>query len=122
MSLHNYIDTLSEHGTHRLVATLNGDQIQIKRLCKALGKRIESYVGMHQHRVAWFKTSSGVVLMASGSRVITDVVDTFLQTYAGGYQEHQVLYVGTGSKVFKRVVNESLADYAKCGRSFGASR
>jgi hypothetical protein len=122
MSLENYITTLSQHGTHRVVATLVGDKIPVKPLCKALKMRIQDYVGTHQHKISWFKTTQGLVLMVSGSRVVTDVVDTFLQTYAGAYQEHQVLYAGTGSKVFERVVNEALSDYVPCIRSYGASR
>jgi len=122
MSLQHYITTLSQHGTHRVVATLVGDKIPVKPLCKALKMRIQDYVGMHQHRIAWFKTTQGLVLMVSGSRVVTDVVDTFLQTYAGAYQEHQIRYVGTGSKVFEKTVNDALADYVPCVRSYGASR
>ena len=122
MSLQDYITTLSQHGTHRTVATLVGDKIPVKLLCKALKMRIKDYVGMHQHKIAWFKTTRGLVLMVSGSRVVTDVVNTFLQTYAGAYQEHQVLYIGTGAKVFERVVNDALGDYSSCIRSYGASR
>jgi hypothetical protein len=122
MSLQDYITTLSQHGTHRVVATLVGDKIPVKPLCKALKMRIQDYVGLHQHRIAWFKTTQGLVLMVSGSRVVTDVVDTFLQTYAGAYQEHQIHYTGTGSKVFKQTVNVELADYVPCVRSYGASR
>ena len=122
MSLQDYIETLSQHGTHRTVATLVGDKIPVKPLCKALKMRIQDYVGMYQHRIAWFKTAQGLVLMVSGSRVVTDVVDTFLQTYAGAYQEHQIRYVGTGSKVFVQTVNDALVDYVPCVRSYGASR
>ena len=122
MSLQEYIETLAQHGTHRVVATLIGDKIPVKPLCKALKMRIQDYVGMHRHRIAWFKTTQGLVLMVSGSRVVTDVVDTFLQTYAEAYQEHQIHYAGTGSKVFKQTVNVELADYVSCSRSYGASR
>lgn len=122
MSLQDYIKTLSQHGTHRVVATLVGDKIPVKPLCKALKMRIQDYVGMHQHRISWFKTTQGLVLMVSGSRVVTEVVDKFLQTYAGAFQEHQIRYAGTGSKVFEQTVNVEFADYVSCSRSYGASR
>ena len=123
MSLHDYITTLSQHGTHRTVATLVGDNISVKPLCKALKMRIQEYVGTHQHRIAWFKTKHGLVLMVSGSRVVADVVDKFLQTYgAGAYQEYQIRYSGTGSRVFEQTVNVELADYVSCNRSYGSSR
>ena len=122
MSLHNYIETLSKHGSHRVVATLVGEDIPVKTMCKALKMRIQDYVGMHQHRIAWFKTTHGLVLMVSGNWFVTEVVDKFLQTYSGAYQESQVLYSGRGSKVFKQVVDDALIDYKPCVRSFGASR
>jgi len=122
MSLDNYITTLSQHGTHRVVATLVGDKIPVKPLCKALKMRIQDYVGMHQHKISWFKTTQGLVLMVSGSRVVTEVVERFLAGYTGAFQEHQVLYAGTGSKVFVQTVNDALADYVPCVRSYGASR
>ena len=123
MSLQDYIETLSQHGTHRTVATLVGDKIPVKPLCKALKMRIQDYVGMYQHRIAWFKTAQGLVLMVSGSRVVTEVVERFLAGYTtGAFQEHQIHYAGTGSKVFKQTVNVELADYVPCVRSYGASR
>ena len=122
MSLQDYITTLSQHGTHRTIATLVGDKIPVKPLCKALKMRIQDYVGMHQHKIAWFKTTQGLVLMVSGSRVVTEVVERFLAGYEGAFQEFQVRYTGTGSKVFEQTVNVELADYVQFGRSFGASR
>lgn len=122
MNLQNYINGLSQHGTHRTIATLVGDQIPVKRLCKALKMRIKDYIGLHQHRVAWFKTTQGVVLMVSGNRVVAEVVDKFLQTYAGAYQEHQVLYAGVGVKIFERASISALVDYVPGNRSYGASR
>ena len=122
MSLQNYITAQSQHGTHRVVAALVGQDIPVKKLCKALKMRIQDYVGMHQHKIAWFKTAQGLVLMVSGSRIVTEVADKFLQEYAGAYQEHQISYAGTGTKVFERVVSEALSDYVPCVRSYGASR
>lgn len=122
MSLDNYIAGLSQHGTHRTVAAIVGDSIPVKPLCKALKMRIQDYVGMHQHKIAWFKTKQGLVLMVSGSRVVIEVVEKFLAGYTGAFQEHQVLYAGTGSKVFERIVSDELTDYVPCVRSYGASR
>lgn len=122
MSLQDYIDTLSMHGTHRIVIALVGEQIPVKRLCKALKMRIQDYVGLHQHRISWFKTKHGLVLMVSGNRVVAEVVEKFLAGYTGAFQEFQVLYAGTGSKVFEHVVGDALADYVPCIRSYGASR
>ena len=122
MSLQNYISTLSQHGTHRTVATLIGDKIPVKPLCKALKMRIQDYVGMHQHKIAWFKTTQGLVLMVSGSRVVIEVVEKFLDGYTGTFQEHQLMYTGTGTKVFVKTANDALADYVSCARSYGASR
>ena len=122
MSLRDYITTLSQHGTHRTVATLVGDDIPVKKLCKALKMRIQDYIGVHQHRVAWFKTSSGIVLIVSGSRVAAEVLEKFLDSYTGAFQEFQIQYIGTGKKVFLQAVDIELADYVKDGRSFGASR
>ncbi|WP_207265146.1 hypothetical protein [Pseudomonas sp. GW101-3H06] len=122
MALMNYIETLSQHGTHRIVATLVGDQIPVKRLCKALKMRIQDYVGLHQHRIAWFKTTYGLVLMVSGGRVVAEVVEKFLAGYTGAFQEHQVLYTGVGSKVFVQAVSDALINYVPGNRSYGASR
>jgi hypothetical protein len=122
MSLQDYISAIAQHGTHRAVATLIGDQIPVKKLCKALKMRIQDYIGVHQHRVAWFKTSSGIVLMVSGSRVAAEVLEKFLASYTGAFQEFQIQYIGTGKKVFSQAVDIELADYVKDGRSFGASR
>jgi len=122
MSLESYINTLSQHGTHRAVATLTGEQIPVKPLCKALKMRIQDYVGMHQHKIAWFKTDQGLVLMVSGSRIVTEVVDKFLQGYEGAYQEFQINYAGTGSKIFLKAVSDAYANYVPCIRSYGCSR
>lgn len=122
MSLQNYINTLSQHGSHRMVATLDGEQVPVKRLCKALKMRIQDYVGMHQHKIAWFRTRQGLVLMVSGSRVVTEVVEKFLSGYTGAFQEFQVVYTGTGSKVFVQTVNDALADYVPGNRSYSESR
>ena len=121
-ALNGYITTLSQHGTHRAIAVLNGEKIAIKPLCQALKMRIQEYLGVHQHRIAWFKTRTGVVLMVSGNRVVTDVLEKFLSTYTGSFQEHQVLYTGTGVKLFKAIANDAFADYVPCTRSYGASR
>ncbi|MNP77575.1 hypothetical protein D3C76_1750310 [compost metagenome] len=60
--------------------------------------------------------------MVSGNRVVAEVVDKFLQTYAGAYQEHQVLYAGVGVKMFERASIAALVDYVPGNRSYGASR
>lgn len=122
MSLQDYISTLSQHGTHRAVATLVGDQIPVKPLCKALKMRIQDYVGMHQHKIAWFKTEQGLVLMVSGNRIVTEVLEKFLSGYAESFQEYQVLYTGRGAKVFKQAVSDAFTDYMPCIRSYGTSR
>lgn len=122
MALIKYIETLSQHGTHRTVATLVGDQIPVKRLCKALKMRIQDYVGLRQHRISWFKTTHGIVLMVSGGRVVAEVVEKFLAGYTGAFQEYQVLYTGVGSKVFVQTVNDALVGYVPGNRSYGASR
>lgn len=122
MSLQDYVTSLSEHGSHRVVATLVGDGIPVKAMCKALKMRIQDYVGMHQHKIGWFKTAQGLVLMVSGSRIVTEAVERFLSGYTDAYQEFQVLYTGIGSKVFVQAVNGALADYVPCVRSYGASR
>lgn len=122
MSLQDYISTLSQHGTHRTVATLVGDEIQVKPFCKALKMRIQDYVGMHQHKIAWFKTTQGLVLMVSGNRIVTEALEKFLAGYTGAFQEFQVLYSGRGKKVFKQAVTDAFTDYVPCIRSYGASR
>ncbi|MNR52151.1 hypothetical protein D3C85_1719390 [compost metagenome] len=60
--------------------------------------------------------------MVSGNRIVTEVVEKFLAGYTGAFQEHQMMYTGTGTKVFVRAVNDVLVDYVPCVRSFGASR
>lgn len=122
MSLQDYIDTLSQHGTHRTVVTLLGEKIPVKPLCKALKMRIQDYVGLHQHKIAWFKTDHGLVLMVSGSRVVIEVVEKFLSGYEGAFQEFHINYAGTGRKVFKQVVDVAFEGYVPCTRSYGASR
>ena len=119
MSLQDCITTLSQHGTHRTVATLVGDKIPVKQLCKALKMRIQDYIGMHQHKIAWFKTTQGLVLMVSGNRVVAEVVEKFLSSYDGSFQEFQIRYIGTGTKVFVQTVDAELIDYVQDGNRLG---
>lgn len=123
MSLQDHIAMLSQHGTSRAVSTLTGEDIPVEALCKALNERIKYYVPADSHRIAWFKTTQGLVVMVAGDWIVTQIFAKFLATYKGGcLHSSEVMYSGRGVQVFKQAVNAALADYMKCRRSFGASR
>lgn len=122
MRLDQYITEASVHGSHRIAVLLKGDSIGIKRLCKALKMRIQDYVGVGVHKVVWFKVAGGIVLIVSGNRVCTEVTEKFLSGYTDAHDDYQVLYAGTGTRVFNKVIAVAIEHREKAARSFGSTR
>ncbi|MEB0149047.1 hypothetical protein [Pseudomonas sp. CCC2.2] len=122
-NLQHYIQQSATHGTHRTVVLLEGDSIPIKKLCKALKSSIQYMLGTGvSHRAVWFKVTTGIVLIVSGSRLTIDTTMRFLDNYSGAFQQHHQLYSGRGSKVFITTVGQQFTNYDKTPRSFGGSR
>jgi hypothetical protein len=121
-NLSQYIAEASVHGSHRIAVLLKGDAIGMKRLCKALKMRIQDYVGAGIHKAVWFAVAGGVVLIVSGSRVCTEVTEKFLSGYTDAHDDYQVLYTGTGTKVFNHIVGVAIEHREKSARSFGSTR
>lgn len=120
--LQQRIKELSEYGTHRTVIKLTGGTYPIKGFMQALKRKLLDTFDGFYHKVLWFKTSDGLVLMAAGSRFVPTVVDSHLASYEGGHQEHSVIYTGHSSTKFHAVASELLSDWQFSYRSFGGSR
>lgn len=120
--LEQRIEELSKHGTHRTIIELTGGTYPIKGFMQALKRKLlDTFDGFH-HKVLWFKTSDGLVLMVAGSRFVPSVVDSHLASYEGAHQEHSVIYTGYSSSKFRAVASKMLSDWQFSYRSFGGSR
>ncbi|MGY3172345.1 hypothetical protein ACVWYU_001722 [Pseudomonas sp. TE12234] len=121
-NLEKYIAQVAQHGNRKIAVHLTGADINMKVLCHSLRWRVADYVGRGRLRYVWFTVSDGVVLLVSGDKIVTEVVEKHLAGYLDDSQELAVLFHGRGVVAFKDVVAQQLAGYDRSGRSFGATR
>lgn len=121
--LEQYINDTAEHGTSRSAFLLTAN-VNMKVLTHSLRWLVGSYVGRAQWRYVWFRTSEGIVLLLSGSKIVTEIVQIHLASYLGESEEFTVLYSGRGIQICKDIVDQELVNYDQStpGHSFGGSR